>query len=493
MEYASSANTPRGRAGGRQSLKNYSSVKRLRSEGGEDTGKRRKKRVSTSKAVKENPKSIFMSPGKQGAGGSPVIKGRVSRTVPNREQSNFEVSRLLLKEGGVGGPKDYSAALAKTIFTESDVNDTKVLTVGKLTTNTAVNTNVSVMSSTLRITKTKNTSRAAKQVATRIIPQVAERVLDAPCVADDYRLSLIDWSKWANMLAVALNDTLYSWDAVTGASNELCSLEDESNAISSVSWIQEGGVIAIGNSNSGSVLLYDASRGKHLAKLDGHSDRVCTMAWNQHILTTGSKDGTIIHHDVRVKDHIVAKLRGAHSGSEICRLEYSPDFSYLATSDENGVVGIWDSSPTVHKPVRSFTPHTGPVKAMSWCPLKRHYLATGGYQDMTLKIHKTINCDTLCTAPTQSEITSLLWSHSANELATSHGHPSDSLRIWGVEKGDKLKEIADIKGHNERILHMSLSPDGQTAVTCSADETIRFWKIFSEPKKSKSVVQLAIR
>ena len=36
------------------------------------------------------------------------------------------------------------------------------------------------------------------------------KVLDAPCLQDDYYLNLLDWSK-SNMLAVGLSSCVYLW------------------------------------------------------------------------------------------------------------------------------------------------------------------------------------------------------------------------------------------------------------------------------------------
>lgn len=44
-----------------------------------------------------------------------------------------------------------------------------------------------------------------------------------------------------------------------------------------------------------------------------------------------------------------------------------------------------------------------------------------------------------------------------------------------------MAKIAELTGHTARVLHMALSPDGTTVLSASADESLRFWKVF-EPK-----------
>ncbi|MBN9280718.1 MAG: hypothetical protein J0H37_00305 [Hyphomicrobium denitrificans] len=50
----------------------------------------------------------------------------------------------------------------------------------------------------------------------RAIPSAPVRVLDAPQIADDYYLNVLDWGA-NNSLAVALAQSVYLWNADTGA------------------------------------------------------------------------------------------------------------------------------------------------------------------------------------------------------------------------------------------------------------------------------------
>ena len=50
------------------------------------------------------------------------------------------------------------------------------------------------------------------QKKTRKIAKIPFKVLDAPSLIDDFYLDLIDWSE-SNVLAVALNHSVYIWDA----------------------------------------------------------------------------------------------------------------------------------------------------------------------------------------------------------------------------------------------------------------------------------------
>ena len=90
---------------------------------------------------------------------------------------------------------------------------------------------------------------------------------------------------------------------------------------------------------------------------------------------------------------------------------------------------------------------------------------------------------------TDSQVSGLVWSSEHRELLSSHGNTSNSLRLWqwqANEPAAPLHQLAELKGHEERILHVAASPDGQTVATAAADETLRFWKCFENNKQQHS-------
>ena len=54
----------------------------------------------------------------------------------------------------------------------------------------------------------------------RKIPKVPFKVLDAPALADDFYLNLVDWSA-GNVLAVGLGSCVYLWSATTSKVTKL--------------------------------------------------------------------------------------------------------------------------------------------------------------------------------------------------------------------------------------------------------------------------------
>ncbi|BEJ13182.1 hypothetical protein CspHIS471_0303560 [Cutaneotrichosporon sp. HIS471] len=317
----------------------------------------------------------------------------------------------------------------------------------------------------------------------RTPPYMPERVLDAPGFVDDYYLNLVDWSG-ANRVAIGLEKQPYVWDAETG---DIIILGPESETnVCSVSWSPDGAYLAIGK-EQGAVEIWDVEENKRVRVMLGHNARVPSLSWTGHILSSGCRDGTIFHHDVRIAEHKTAELRG-HT-AEVCGLSWRADGQLLASGGNDNVVNCWDSRTLTSvigesRVVPKWTKrnHTAAVKAIAWCPWQSNLLATGGgSQDQHIHFWSTSTGARTSSLKTGSQVTSIVWSPHAKEFLSTHGYPDNNLSVWSYPA---LAKIYDVPAHDSRVLSSSLSPDGCTVVTGAGDENLKFWKIW-EPRSSK--------
>ncbi len=170
----------------------------------------------------------------------------------------------------------------------------------------------------LKVLYSTGKPKASQAAKTRQVPQKPEKILDAPDFVDDFYLHLLDWSS-TNHLAVALATSLFVWNASDGSIDELFSREDDSDMICSVRWVTHGSVLAASGA-SGCIELWDASEGKTLRSMSGHTARVACLDWSEHVLASGCKDGSVHLHDVRVAEHQVATFNG-HSQVRMCSVK----------------------------------------------------------------------------------------------------------------------------------------------------------------------------
>lgn len=309
----------------------------------------------------------------------------------------------------------------------------------------------------------------------RHIPDAPEKILDAPGLQEDYYLNLLDWGS-NNTLAVALANTLYLWKADSGTIEQLCETSPVGDSITSVSWMPDSHHLAIGTARH-EVQIWDAHKMTCVRKMRSHNGRVGSLAWNGHVLSSGSSDTQIHNHDVRIANHHVASLL-SHT-QEICGLKWSPSGTQLASGGNDNLVCIWDNQQVGQRwsPRYRLDHHNAAVKALAWCPWQSNVLATGGgTADRQLRFWNTATGACINSIDTKSQVCSILWSPNDKELVTSHGYSNNQLTVW---KYPSLARMAELKGHTSRVIHMALSPDGQTVVSGAADETLRFWKIFA--------------
>ena len=335
----------------------------------------------------------------------------------------------------------------------------------------------------------------AKKVL-RKVPSAPIRILDAPDIVDDYYLNLISWSK-DNILAVALAQSVYLWNATTGDIQHLITVESVDDYITSVCWCPIPGqtqYVAVGT-HAAQIHLFDGHSLRKVRTLHGHSGRVSALTWNQHNLTSGARDSLVINHDVRQSNAIVNRYVGHQQ--EVCGLKWNEDGTTLASGGNENFLCLWDASMSVssarghhsqirhqHAPRLILKQHKAAVKALDWCPFHRGLLASGGgTADRTIKFWNSSSGACSNSIDTGSQVCSIVWSKHQRELCSSHGYSENQLILWKYPSMTKIKELT---GHTARVLNMEMSPDGTSVVSAAADETLRFWNVFGSPSLSNS-------
>jgi cell division cycle protein 20 (cofactor of APC complex) len=370
----------------------------------------------------------------------------------------------------------YSSLLAKALFPEAQSSVLGIQT----ETNVMPPSEQERFCKSLGVVYEENRIRTFRSKGFRIIAQTPERILDAPELLDDFYLNLIDWSS-RNVLTVALNHTVYLWNADDGGITQLMTTTERDNIITSVAWHSDGNVLAVGT-NDTEVQLWDTEAKKMIRNIKVHAGRVGSLSWNGNILASGSRDATIALHDVRAQ-HVASTLCG-HT-QEVCGLRWSPNGQQLASGGNDNLLNVWDyrrhALETV--PLWNLRDHTAAIKAISWNPVHPALLVSGGgTADKTLRFWNTQTGQCLHAIDTKSQVCGVMWSRCGTELVSSHGYSENQLTLW---KYPSLKRVADLNGHTSRVLHLSMSPDGQMVVSAAGDETIRFWRCFAAPERNQ--------
>ncbi|CAI9288948.1 unnamed protein product [Lactuca saligna] len=420
------------------------------------------------------------------------------RFIPSRSASNFALFGLSTPPPSDGGAENdtssssaaYTSLLRKALF-GSDLGFVPPSTPDKknspVTTTTPVNRNIFRFKSETRQSLHSLSPfgfdnelpgvshRPAK--ARRIVPRSPYKVLDAPALQDDFYLNLVDWSSH-NILAVGLSNCVYLWNASSSKVTKLCDLGID-ETVCSVGWSQQGTTLAVGTSN-GEVQIWDVFGCKKVRTMEGHRSRVGALAWNSSMLSSGSRDKSVLQRDPRVEQDFVSKLNGHKS--EVCGLKWSYDNRELASGGNDNRLFVWNQHST--QPVLKYCEHTAAVKAIAWSPHLYGLLASGGgTADRCIRFWNTTTNSHLSCVDTGSQVCNLVWSKNGNELVSTHGYSQNQIIVW---KYPNMSKLATLTGHTYRVLYLAISPDGQTIVTGAGDETLRFWNAFPSPKSQNN-------
>ena len=262
------------------------------------------------------------------------------RFIPSRSAIDLSVSHFeLTHDSQSPALEEYKKVLAANLFAGRPAN--KILTFSNKAPKPA---EAEDHHCALRVLYSQNRKAGLVPYArhTPHVPEHAERILDLPGLLDDFYLNLLDWGK-NNVLSVALGDTVYLWNASGGSIQKLMQTTGLGSHVTSLSWMQEDdtNTLAVGTSDH-KVLLWDTDKLKQVHSMNGHHGRVASLAWNNHLLSSGGRDSQIIHHDVRVADHKVLGVLKGHT-AEVCGLKWSPQGTMLASGGNDNLLNIWDN------------------------------------------------------------------------------------------------------------------------------------------------------
>ena len=460
---------------------------------------------------------------------SEMFDTEVPQAIHQRHETS--TSRAKTPPGGgamLSGPSLTPSTPHKNLFSYK-ANPTPSLT-PRSTSRSERGPNINTRSEIYSLSPVKHSSQTmllSPRKTPRSVSKVPYKVLDAPDLQDDFYLNLVDWGS-NDILAVGLASSVYLWSRESGKVNQLCQLEGDT--VTSVSWIQRGSHLAVGT-GKGLLHIYDTQHERRLRTMTGHSARISSLAWNAHILSTGSRDRTILHRDVRLPNQYLRRLIGHKQ--EVCGLKWNPDTEQLASGGNDNKIFVWDRMDErwQHRWGEQEGGHKAAVKAIAWSPHQRGLLASGGgTADRCIKFWNTIGqaqtsatyssaiaglatdhptastslglglstASPLIESPTApnpsttpnphlirshdtgSQVCNLLFSTLTSEIVSTHGYSQHAINIW---KYPSMNQVVSLTGHTFRVLYLSMSPDGAVIVTGAGDETLRFWDVFGKREK----------
>ena len=281
---------------------------------------------------------------------------------------------------------------------------------------------------------------------------------------------------------------VFLWDVDTG--RNIKTLTGHTYSVKSVSFSPDGNTIASG-SLDGTVRLWDVETGGLLRTLTG--DTSVSFSPDGKIIATGSEDGTVRLRDVdtgrSVKTltgvGIVYSMSFSPDGNTIASVNNTGDHTFIGLEFANWdyPIRLWDVD--TGRNIKTLTGHTDGVNSVSFSP-DGNTIATGS-DDRTVRlwdVNTGRNIKTLTGHTFSLGVNSVSFSPDGNTIVSindtihrTFGGAEDwehPVLLWDVNTG---RHIRTLTGHTSNVNSVSFSPDGNTIVSGSADDTVRLWDV----------------
>jgi len=268
------------------------------------------------------------------------------------------------------------------------------------------------------------------------------------------------------------------WDIYSG--KELITLRGHEDRVFSVKLSPDGGRVAT-KSENGTIKLWEVTSGKEIAALKGHVfsfSRPLHLQTFDHVFSPEGKLLVIgLQRTIEIMDaftgRTVARLEGHEDRiNSVC---FSPDGMLLASASNDRTIKIWEVPSG--KGISTLIGHEDKVLCVSFSPDGK-YLVSGS-MDKSVKIWDACDFNEISSLiESKEEVGSLIGVDSVSfspDGKNIYSESSSNLNIWELLS----REVTTLKGHEDWVLAIRFSSDGNQLASASRDVTAKIWEVSS--------------
>ena len=267
------------------------------------------------------------------------------------------------------------------------------------------------------------------------------------------------------LASASKDNTIKLWDATTG--KKISTLTGHTDWVNSVVYSPDGKTLASASADN-TIKLWGVTTGKEISTLNGHKDFVNSVVYSPdgQVLASASKDGKIKLWNVTTRKEI-STLTG-HKAL-IMSIVYSPDGKTLASASTDKTIKLWNV--ITGKEISTLTGHTNWVNSIVYSPDGKTLASAS--DDKTIKLWNVDTREEISTITGHKEsVNSIVYSRDGKILASASA--DKTIKLWNVAKG---KSIPTLTGHSDYVRSVVYSPDGKTLASASDDKSIKLWDI----------------
>ncbi|XP_046633816.1 protein FIZZY-RELATED 3-like [Daphnia pulicaria] len=326
------------------------------------------------------------------------------------------------------------------------------------------------------------------------IPTKPDRVMAAPGTFLDCGSQSAHWAPSAS-LVVALETGVYVCQ-INEDSNvtEICNNnQTPENPFCQVIWDSAGESVVCGKAG-GEIHIRDLRTSLRQIKwqmLSNHAIRSIALEQDQ-LLTCGTTSHGVRIYDLRQTGGSSEPILALKSRTSVNSLSWSSNGHLLAGGCESGQIYLWDvRSPS--NEIKIFkTQDKNPIQVVNWCSWKSSVLFSGSsFPKPSICLHNTATGVLIGDYECASEVSGIQFNADLKQVATSHHsclpeaaaaaaaathiHGAEStVQLWQLTS-NRLNPILKLDQHEDGIVSMAASVNGNQLLTMGGDELLCLW------------------
>ena len=242
--------------------------------------------------------------------------------------------------------------------------------------------------------------------------------------------------------------------------------------VTSLAYSPSGSILATAGGQSlqyrpGDVKLWDASNGKLIASLEGHSSNVWSVAFSPDgkTLVASGYDGKVILWNIDEKKSLATLEK--HKGW--CRaVAYHPAGNHFATAGEDGTVVVWEVDGP--KEIKEIKAHESAVYDLDFSPDGKTLVTAS--TDKTVKLFDwETGKENAKLEGHEDAVWAVIYSKDGSLIAT--GGADRKIKLWDANGALKTTLV----GHKDWVSSIAFSPDGKQLAAADYGRTVKLWNI----------------
>lgn len=296
------------------------------------------------------------------------------------------------------------------------------------------------------------------------------------CVVDagvEVGVSAVAFTRDGKKLAAGGYKELVVWDLSGAKLSKRVGAGKIGGKVHTVIFLKDGKSVVVGEGVpgvTGAVRIFDIETGDQKAHLKDCKDVVYSLAVSSDgkFLAAGSADNRA--YVWTLADKKIAKVIKEHSG-RVMGVAFSVDSKFLATGGSDNTTRIWkaDGWESVHR-----LNHVDGVRGVAFRGDGKYVAsAVGGSNGRIVRLHRMDNGKKhLAIYPTPGMAMDFVWRKSPNQIYAACS--DNTVKLFDASS---TKVLRTIKGHEDWVYSIAMSPDEKRIASGSGDGTVKLWNI----------------